>query len=515
LTVYLTTQTPRYVGLSTDAKPVDVPVGSYFWERDTGQTYICHDGTNWSVYNPVNANIQFVTADANNSFSGIIAAGSTASGAATSTLGVAAIQVSLKADQNCHVTVEQSPDNAPTIGAPHWDIVDEFEYITSLGGASWTVQAVNSYVRVTCTNIGPIATTYTRLQTALCPIVEALPRSLTDMGRLKVEASLVDEYGNEIEASPFNELRVAQSIKLNGSLFTGTILDTNFWSTVSTNGGSAILQASTATTGGELVMATGTTASGAIWVNSLRRARFSVGHANYSRHVVQLPDTGIAGNKRRWGIGDFTTAPTLTDGAYFQLNGTTFGVCVLRGGTETPYASGTFNGVLGSTYTLDTAAHAYEIYYSPMQVRWTIDGTVLHTHEATAQGWANTQSLYLGMDNTNTAITTNNKMLVRAATIHRLGPLTNAPLFRHFATGTSSVLKYSAGKLHTVTINTAAKATMYIYNAVASTAGTEVAIITTTSTDPAVTLNYELDFYTGLYVVTTATTAISTTVAYE
>jgi len=38
----------RYIGLSTDTKPADVPVGSTFFETDTGALYITNnDGTNW------------------------------------------------------------------------------------------------------------------------------------------------------------------------------------------------------------------------------------------------------------------------------------------------------------------------------------------------------------------------------------------------------------------------------------------------------------------------------------
>ena len=37
----------RYIGLSTDVKPVGVPVGSIYTESDTACVYFCKDGTNW------------------------------------------------------------------------------------------------------------------------------------------------------------------------------------------------------------------------------------------------------------------------------------------------------------------------------------------------------------------------------------------------------------------------------------------------------------------------------------
>lgn len=43
----------RWIGLAADTKPVaasaSVPVGSTFYEYDTGVTYITYDGTNWAV----------------------------------------------------------------------------------------------------------------------------------------------------------------------------------------------------------------------------------------------------------------------------------------------------------------------------------------------------------------------------------------------------------------------------------------------------------------------------------
>ena len=66
-------------------------------------------------------------------------------GTATSTLGVVGIQVSLYADKNCIVSVQQSPD-----ATPHWDIVDNYNYYAGRNFGI-TVQAVSSYVRVVVT----------------------------------------------------------------------------------------------------------------------------------------------------------------------------------------------------------------------------------------------------------------------------------------------------------------------------------------------------------------------------
>lgn len=49
MAVILTTTIHHFMGLSTDIKPTDVPIGSDFWESDTNITYRCHDGTNWVI----------------------------------------------------------------------------------------------------------------------------------------------------------------------------------------------------------------------------------------------------------------------------------------------------------------------------------------------------------------------------------------------------------------------------------------------------------------------------------
>lgn len=39
----------HYIGLSTDAKPVNADIGDIFFETDTRLNYICYDGTNWAL----------------------------------------------------------------------------------------------------------------------------------------------------------------------------------------------------------------------------------------------------------------------------------------------------------------------------------------------------------------------------------------------------------------------------------------------------------------------------------
>lgn len=50
MAVQLISSIKRFTGLAADSMPTSVPVGSTFFEYDTGITYITYDGTNWAVH---------------------------------------------------------------------------------------------------------------------------------------------------------------------------------------------------------------------------------------------------------------------------------------------------------------------------------------------------------------------------------------------------------------------------------------------------------------------------------
>jgi hypothetical protein len=117
--------------------------------------------------------MQEVGASVVNSSTTPLAANGVFTGVAESTLGVAGIQVNVfsnVASAAGGLSIQQSMDGT------NWDIVDTFLILAGVG-FSTTVQATTSFYRVVYTN-GPTIQTVFRLQTALCPIVEAVPRSL-------------------------------------------------------------------------------------------------------------------------------------------------------------------------------------------------------------------------------------------------------------------------------------------------------------------------------------------------
>ena len=450
-----------------------------------------------------NAIRQEVVVDSNNSYDLDLNSGNsyTFTGAYSSTLGVAAIQVTLKTNQNCIVQIQQSPDHS------NWDIIDTYDYIASINNFGITVKAVNSYVRVVVTTAS-LTTTGFRLQTCLCPITESLPRSLDAEGNLKVAIkSIEDSYGFEVENTPFGEMRVVEPVRLVGATFDGSTIDSNFWTTAATGTGASISQANA-----QLTIVTGTASGATVTAYSFRRGRYVGGTGMRYRAAVQL-DAGTTNNVRRWGIGFGATMPTVTDGAYFQLSDTEFSINTIKGGSIAKVTS--FNGTLGVTHTPGTTVATYEIYWTNSKVYFVINGRVLHTVSASTTTWCTTMSHYIFMDSNNTAAATSVNMYVRVATICRLGKLETAPIWKNINTTavTGLILKRGPGRLHKIIFNNSPNSTsVSLYDSL--TATNPIAIISPVNGTSPFELDYDLDFYTGLTITTTPASA-NITIVYE
>jgi len=444
---------------------------------------------------------QEVVADANNSSTTNLAVGNTYTftGTASSTLGVVGIQVSLYADKNCIVKIEQSPDSTP-----HWDLIDTY-YYTALGNFGVTVQAISSYVRVVVTTNSETTTTF-RLQTALCPIAEPLPRSLDHRGNLKI-ATPVDEYGFGSENTPMGEMRVIQPSRLVGAGFEGTTIDARFWTTAASGTAATIAQANA-----QLLLTSGTANAATVTAFSLRRSRYVSGTGMRYRSVIQLGDTGTANNKRRWGIGFGSTAmPTVTDGAYFQLSGTTFSVVTCKGGSEATVTS--FNGYLGQ-YTPTTSATTYEIYWTNSKVWFVIGDTIQDTRSASTATWPNTMCFQIFMDSLNSSVLgASVTMAVRTASIYRLGQMETQPnYYRVSGAAATHVLKLASGILHKIIFNNTSGTSITIVDNV--TGVTPVVGIITTATAALGSWDYSLPFNTGLILITIGDN-LDATIVYE
>jgi hypothetical protein len=445
---------------------------------------------------------QNVVADPINSTEIALNAGQTFTGAAVSTLGVVGIQISMKADQNAIVYVDQSPNGV------HWDIVDLYNYYTSKN-FGLTVQAVNSYYRIRITNNTSQDMTYLRFQTALCPMVEAVPRSLDSEQAFITCVQDIEGPMGKVIMSPMGALKTAQTYRLAGASFIGSTIDTNFWTTAVTGNG-AVTQV-----GGELTLTTGTpTANGSALINTTKVGRYIPPIANFYRGNINAPavTTAVAGHSctRRFGAFD------ANDGFFFELyqvqgSSQLLRVVSRKNGSDTQVSNGSFSGDHGSTYIIDTNIHTYEIWWNNKNTYFFIDGTILHTLTGTTTTLTQTLGLKVGLQVVNAGgNTAANTLVARSSTINRLGDAQSGTTYRYIAGAlAATVLKYGAGKLHTVVNNKNTGNSITLYDSLTNT--NQFAII-----DPARILGpiqYDLEFSTGLTVVTAG--AVDCTIIYE
>ena len=452
------------------------------------------------------AAIQSVYTDAHNSSVTPLNAGLTFTGTVTSSLGIAGIQVSLKADQNCTVYVEQSPDG----NIAHWDIVDSFNYYTTKPFGI-TVQAVASYLRVRVTNTSNVNQTYLRLQTCLCPIVETVPRVLDPDQLLQTTVGKITGRMGRVRVSPMGALKTGATVRLVGATFAGATVDTNFWTNTTVVGTGTSDQTTNPRC---LTLLTGGTANSSIVVNSTRVARYIGAIPNYYRANVNAPavSTTKGTNTRRFGAFD------ANDGYFFLLvqakgeTAPTLSIVTRKATVDAPVATGSFNGDWGATYALDVNCHTFEIWWSNKNAYFFIDDVLLHTITSTVIPATTTQNLKVGMENTNSLTEdANNPLVVRSSTINRLGNLVTQPTWKYIHGAATTVLKYAAGNLHSVVVNSNTGTTITLYDGT-SALGNVICLI---QPNQICTLDYKgMPFYTGLYAVTVGST-IDCTIVYE
>ena len=452
-----------------------------------------------SYFRSINQQVQVATIDSSN-----LAVNQTFTGAAYSTLGVNAIQTNLKADQNCTIYVDQGPADGT------WNISDAFNYYNGTGGTGFTTQATDAYARVRVKNVGTASTTTKTLSMVLCPIVEALPRALSEEGNLKVGVYEIEgQFGTKVAVSPMHALKDVQSVRLVGVSFAGDTTDSNFWTGTGTGTG-AFTQ-----TAGQATLATGATASSTVSLQSTRTARYVPANTNYMRSQVQAPaQSGVC--IKRWG------AFSSTDGYYYQYDGTNIACMARKNSTDSTVANGSFNGNYGTGYLLDTNVHTYEVYWTNKKAYYMLDDEILHTLNSPTTTAVATPSLPARAEcNNGTGNTANNSLVLRSLTINRLGSLGTQPTsYYSAATTTGVVLKRGPGTLQGIVLgNVAATGGVITLYDGTSTAGTVMASFTSTfpgggNFNP-VSIDFKnIPFYTGLFYVN-STQAFTSTTIYE
>lgn len=308
-----------------------------------------------------------------------------------------------------------------------------------------------------------------------------------------------DQYGFVAECTPMDELRTVTPVRLAGATFIGTTVDPNFWVLTQTNGGT-VTQANA-----QVTLKTNTTANGLCAMQSLVRARYVGGSSNRFRAQIRLNNSGAADNIRRWGIFDGT------DGAYFELSGTTLSVCTIKGGVRTGVASASWNGST-TTPTL-TNVNSYEIYITNAKVYFVIAGVLVHTESFPTSTWTDTTNLNVRIDNTNSNnLNTDQQIEVRVATIYRLGAERTQPRYVRISSATTTVCKYGAGILHRIIVSDPTNNAITVYDNTSALAPI-IAVIDPANTTTPFQLDYDVRFSTGLTIVTAG--IIDITVIYE
>ena len=312
-----------------------------------------------------------------------------------------------------------------------------------------------------------------------------------------------DDYGNEAECTLLDQLKIAQSLRLAGGVFNDSLLDANFYTATTANGGTATV------TNGVLTVAVTTTSGSTAGVATKRPGRYMGSNSNYYRGNVKLGDTGTAGNVRYWGAFNGTTAPT--NGFYFKLDGTTFSVCHKPiGGAEVAVASGSFNGHV-STHQPTTDCTTYEIYYTVRRAVFTVNGEMLHTFTSTTGTLSGELHLRANILSVNAAVGPAVIICSQAMTINRLGEAHSNPRAVNISGAATTLLKTGPGALHRIVMCTP-NGTATIYDNTTAT-GALLGVIDMGSLTIPASLEFGSDFTNGLTIVTTSTSNI--TAIYE
>jgi hypothetical protein len=320
------------------------------------------------------------------------------------------------------------------------------------------------------------------------------------------KVQLQDGYGFGVENTPMDEQRVVIPTRLVGSTFDGATVDGSFWTTAATGTGATSSQLD-----GVYSLASGTTSSGTASMQSIRTGRYIGAASNRYRSQIYM-DAAHADNIRRWGCFN------VDNGAFFELNGTTFNVVTRKrvGATvtDTPVASASWNG--STTTPTVTVINSYEIYYTNKSVYFVINGVKVHTFTATNTAWSATKNFPVRAESTNTAGTTSYTLNVLVSTIIRLGQAQTVPQWKYLSGTGTLTCKLSQGTLHSIIIGgVASGAIVTVYDQ--TTAATP--IIWASGAMPNNTNPFAIDFkgmpfFTGLVVVISAQNA-NVTVIYE
>ena len=312
--------------------------------------------------------------------------------------------------------------------------------------------------------------------------------------------------------SDMGSLSVHELFRLAGGAFIGTTIDTSFWTSTVSGAGAANTQAA-----GIVTAASGTANSGYASLVSTQKSTFLYAHPNRFRAHIRIPTVVVALNTRIWGAISATGTPLApVDGFYFSLSAAgVLSIVSCAGSSATAVASGSFNGEVAS-YVVNTNVHLYEIQFYVNLAKFYIDGVLIHTVTPTTVQLAQTYTLPITFQSSNSAAgVTSGTIEIWASAILREGrEASRAHYIRVAAGSTGAIYKYGPGVLRAIHVSAvSANAVVTIYDNTAASAP----VMYTTGAMPALTQPFsidfkELNFFTGLYVDRTGANCALTTV---
>lgn len=242
-------------------------------------------------------------------------------------------------------------------------------------------------------------------------LYDADGNAIVDDGRVAVQ-NYDPETGTYGYISLAGSVKAAEVNRLVGSNHLGVALDSDDWTTAHVGSGSHSVANAL------LTLSTGATANSTALVRSIHKGTFVSGTTNLFATGIRIPDEGVANCVRRWGCYD------ANNGLFFELNGTTFRICVRNNGVDTYVDSGSFNGNHGTTLAYGTNFRVCAIEYNAGTARFFVDRKLLHRHTATTSSTVGDLDLKVTTEVfTQNGLASNLSVVQRGCSLIRLGEI--------------------------------------------------------------------------------------------
>lgn len=309
-----------------------------------------------------------------------------------------------------------------------------------------------------------------------------------------------NDFGKKARIAATRELDVAETVRLVGGIFTGTVLDTGMWSTSYNSGTGAAVMAS-----GVCQLSTGSTSNSGAFITTQKLARYLSTTLNYVRVYIQVPNGGSVNNICRWGAFD------LSEGYFYALNGTSLSMVSRMAGVDTVWP------LPVAFQTINSNWHHYDIWWDDINAWFFMEGNLVGTIKASASVLTTTLHFKASAQCINTnGNTGNNTMNIRSLSIARLGEQTSSEYYKNISTNGVFNLKYGPGNVGTFLISKSGTSAnvVTLYDGISTASGTEICTLNT-YTNVGMYSPINVDFSGGLTVAASGGNAGDFTITWE